>query len=250
MSDTTVQALATVGATVYFLVLDEDGQVWNGSTWESIEADHWASYAVPMASAGGSAIFEAQFPPAITTGQYAITAFAQSGGSPSASDAAIGYFYPARWSGAFVSNPAAPILIQGIVATLNSDVTLAGIVGTRIFPLVRPQTQALPAITYQILNGPRDHVLRGPSGRGSVGTALVRVRISAESRDYLQAKTISDAIRLDLDGFQGSLGGYVTVTSALLEDEDDDAIESGSGSDDWTYISNLEFEIRYREATS
>lgn len=106
-------------------------------------------------------------------------------------------------------------LEEGWYAHLAADSGVAALVSTRIYPLVMPQDVDLPAIAYQKISGPRDHVHEGPSG-----LVTARMQVTCLGSSYSAAKGLSEAVRVAVDGFSGTMG-TVTVNAALLVNEVD-----------------------------
>lgn len=75
-------------------------------------------------------------------------------------------------------------------AHLLADATIAGLVGERIYPVVRPETSPLPAITYQIVT---DDAMTSLSGL--CGLSNVRVQIDCWSLSYETSNAIGIAVR-------------------------------------------------------
>lgn len=109
-------------------------------------------------------------------------------------------------------------MIEAAVAQLitvgGSKVQHAG----RVFPRA-PQGVDAPFVVYERISGLRTH-----SHSGASGLADVRVEVRSWARTYLEAKTLADLIRKDLDGFSGEVtvrGVVWDVNSILLSDERD-----------------------------
>ena len=94
-----LQAIATTGRTVYFLIRNSTGSIWNGTAFEAYVTASYGNYDVVAPEQGtASGFYTAAFPTAITAGSYSIVAKIQSGGSPAEGDvtAAEGNF---DWTG-------------------------------------------------------------------------------------------------------------------------------------------------------
>jgi hypothetical protein len=83
---------------------------------------------------------------------------------------------------------------------LLADATIAGLVGTRIYPLLLPQSPTLPALTYQWISLVPVHSMDGPSG-----LVARRLQVDCWGSTYLAIETLAEAVRNRLDGYQGSL---------------------------------------------
>ena len=106
-------------------------------------------------------------------------------------------------------------LEAGVYAHLSNADRVAGLVSTRIYPEVIPQTAELPAMAYQRVSGPRDHY-----HNGAAGMARARIQLTIVAETYTAAKGVAAAVR-DLFPFRGELGGLVEVYSAWVENEVD-----------------------------
>jgi len=77
---------------------------------------------------------------------------------------------------------------------LQSDATIAALVGDRIHPALLPAGSALPALTYQHIGGAVMTDLSG--GDGDLRNPRVQINCWAES--YVQAHALSEAVRARL----------------------------------------------------
>lgn len=78
------------GATLYYVIVDSTGRIWNGSLFETFISAHWLSYVLPLNESSPPGTFEADFPSAIHIADtYSIIAYQQIGVSPSVSDPAV-----------------------------------------------------------------------------------------------------------------------------------------------------------------
>ena len=89
---------------------------------------------------------------------------------------------------------------ETVYSTLANDGTVAGLVGTRIYPVHLPQAATLPAIAHTVLGGTRDASLDGASGSGTF-----RVRVDAWAATSDAAWTLFRAARAALDALAGAL---------------------------------------------
>lgn len=89
-----IQVRATTGLTLYAVILNATGQIWNTAgtpTFETINNSNWTSYAISLTEATSTGLYTANFPTGITTlGTYSILAYRQLGGSAAATDTAYG----------------------------------------------------------------------------------------------------------------------------------------------------------------
>ena len=85
----------------------------------------------------------------------------------------------------------------------------------RIYPVFAPESKAVPLIIYRVISQLRDHTFDGP--RSVVRT---RVQIDIFSGSYTQSVTLSEAIRLSLNGYSDVMGD-MDVHYATFENRQD-----------------------------
>lgn len=110
------------------------------------------------------------------------------------------------------------LIDEALRAHLLSKTRITNLVGSRIYENVAPQKAPTPHLTYNQVGGERVHSLSGASG---LNRAVFNVHSWAVKP--LEAKNLSDAVRLVLDGFRGTMGGGggVLVNACLVEDDID-----------------------------
>lgn len=85
-----IQASYWTGNTLYALLLDNSGQIYNGTTFETIADANWATYDIAMSEEGtASGIYTCNMP-GVDAGIYNIIIRSQEGGSPAVSDPCVG----------------------------------------------------------------------------------------------------------------------------------------------------------------
>lgn len=97
---------------------------------------------------------------------------------------------------------AAPIVLErAIYPFLSSQPEITALVGTRIYPDVRPEGSPLPAVTWTEAGGNAV-----TSHQGMSGLALAVIQFSAWSLELREAAEIRAAIRRALLGYKGVIG--------------------------------------------
>jgi hypothetical protein len=96
---------------------------------------------------------------------------------------------------------------------------LQGLVGTELgvslFPVILPENQALPALTYQIVGGTASPTLTTRGGQ------KVRVQFDAFGKTYLAAATLRESLIALLNGYTGTLvGGRVLQFADYIQSID------------------------------
>lgn len=87
-------------------------------------------------------------------------------------------------------------LLKGYVL---ADVTVAGLAGTRMYPLRLPEKATLPALVYQRISGERMNVLHGQAS-----AAEPRYQIDAWAANQKDAVTLGAAVRQRIEAFTGT----------------------------------------------
>lgn len=131
-----------------------------------------------------------------------------------------------------------------LVTKLEAAASVIALVGDRIFPNRIPQGVGMPAIAYEQLSGPRDHVMDG-----NTGLANTNYIFKCSCAIYAQAKAVSEAVRIELDGFRGTVGG-IAISCIMLEDEKDEP-ETRPGTDElMRFVKVLNFKVAFQETTT
>lgn len=103
-------------------------------------------------------------------------------------------------------------------SALVTDLFVAMLVGTRIYPVLAPATAPMPLITWRRSGIQREQTLGKPAGM-----PRVTVEYSIYGTTYENAREIADAMRAVLDGYGGA-SGTTTVNQTSLETESDDFV--------------------------
>lgn len=110
-------------------------------------------------------------------------------------------------------------MIPSIYTWLSSDPTVAGIVGTQIFPDVIPPSKTAPAVVYSVIAGGSENYL---GATPSVDNVIVQIACWATSA--LNANNLYKAVRAVMDaqgmctGFHGTSFDKETNLIAVLVD--------------------------------
>lgn len=131
-----------------------------------------------------------------------------------------------------------------IFSMLADDSEIGSMAGDRIYPNKIPQDSELPAITYQEISGLRQHVMAGP-----VGLVKSRYQVNCWAESYSECKTLSEAVRKEMDGYDGTVNG-VEIEVIMLASEIDIPEISEDKEIISVYGKGLDFVVWYKEATS
>jgi hypothetical protein len=103
-------------------------------------------------------------------------------------------------------------------SALIANATVAGLVGSRVYPVVAPASAALPFVTWRRVAIRRQQTLGAP-----MGMPVTSVEYSIYGATYEQAREVADAMRSVLDGYGGT-SNNTEVRQTSLEQESDDFV--------------------------
>lgn len=84
-----IRGVSSTG-TLYARVMDSEGRIYNGSSFETYNASNYSDYVIPMAEQGNSQVYVADFPVSITAGgTYEYFVHKQTGGTPSEGESVV-----------------------------------------------------------------------------------------------------------------------------------------------------------------
>ncbi len=131
---------------------------------------------------------------------------------------------------------------------LKVDVGVSVIVGTKVFHINAPPGTALPYITFQQIGGEHKHHTTGISGltRGSW-------QVSCFEDNPIDGDALSDAVRLAMDKFNGTMGtaGNATTVRDVVLTGDLDVVSPPFAANEAVIVNRaMDFDIWVAEATS
>jgi hypothetical protein len=109
-------------------------------------------------------------------------------------------------------------IAEGLRVFLLADATVAGLVGTRVFPVILPQAAVLqqgPAITYQYVGGASDI-----STDGATGLTNPTFQIDCWAMTYSAMDGLFEAVRKRLNGHRGTMGTVAVYGVFLVRKRD------------------------------
>lgn len=129
------------------------------------------------------------------------------------------------------------ILETGLYAHLTSDVGVAALVGSRVYPVWFDQSTTIPAITFQRVSTQPTH---GLNGDHQLTTA--RFQIVSFAPTMLAAAQLAEAVRTAIDADVGTWGDVTVSACFRVDSQLDPAVEIDAWrfTDDYmiTYIDN------------
>lgn len=109
------------------------------------------------------------------------------------------------------------VIQEALVSLLAADVGVAAILTsggvTRIYPLVIPEDQTMPAMAYQRISRPQLHSQDGPTG-----LAWPRFQWTMKAVTETAVIALAEAVRTALDGYVGTVEG-VRIDAIFCENE-------------------------------
>ena len=88
---------------------------------------------------------------------------------------------------------------QGLFTLISSDPTISGMIGTRVYPILLPESPTLPAITYQVTRGNGDPTFE------TSGLIKLYMQFDCWGKTYSDAAQLRKALVKLLNGYQGVL---------------------------------------------
>ncbi len=200
------------GSTLYALLFDATGNVWNGSSFAAPASASWTDYDIAMTEvATATGIYRASMP-AAAAGVYGWAVRKQAGASPAVGDIVVGVGR-IEWSGTAEIMPASTTNIEqinSVSGNIGGDVAgkvLGG--GSGVFVDDGVQVASSGALTAQQTADAVNNL--APASTGAAGSI----------RDKLDAiKTTTNNIDVSAVTYvAASNAGHLTITSGLTFDE-------------------------------
>lgn len=113
-------------------------------------------------------------------------------------------------------------LESALYTRLSGYAGLTALVSTRIYPIILPQEPTYPAVTYQRIDGPREHALSA-----DMGIPHPRIQIDSWGNTHVQAWAVATQVRGALQRWSDA-DASPAVLDCLL-DSDDDSYEPDAG---------------------
>jgi hypothetical protein len=128
-----------------------------------------------------------------------------------------------------------PTFAENLRTYLVSNGTIAGLIGTRIYPLSIPQTPDFPAIAYQVS---LDDYYEQHGGSENLARTVFTIAVVAKT--YGEVLTIANAIKSILHNFRGNIGTTPVQGIQFQEDRQDDDKELGLYSIELDFAADIE----------
>ena len=136
-------------------------------------------------------------------------------------------------------------LKEALVYHLIHSAPLAALIGDRVRPDFLPESDARPAIAYEVLADSADVHLTGCTG---TGTARIKLKIIGD--DVAACDAVRAAVANRLNGYRGQPGGgSFFMIRAKLGDQNDSYEVRLDGSDEVYHVVEVEYTIRHNVPT-
>lgn len=113
------------------------------------------------------------------------------------------------------------IMEGALIDLLLTDAPIAAVVGTRVYPLRKPQAAEYPVIIVTRISGQPLY-----ADEGEVGLQQARMQVDSQSVTYTEAKNLAQLVRTRLSAFSGV---HQTIDfSYIMLDEERDIAETGA----------------------
>tara|TARA_R100000808_G_C2021747_1_gene69600 strand:+ start:48 stop:461 length:414 start_codon:yes stop_codon:yes gene_type:complete len=123
----------------------------------------------------------------------------------------------------------------------SSDVT--DIVATRVFPIVVPSGQSLPAIVYELVSSDPQE-----SNDGHSALTYARFSVDCMAKSYSDVKDLAEKVRLAVTGYSGTEASVVVTSTRHLSSSDEYSPPANAG-ERGTHHVVLDFRMGYQSAT-
>lgn len=125
---------------------------------------------------------------------------------------------------------------------LSNRAAITALVGTRIYPLLAPDTPTYPHITYTVFGEGHDHDMDG-----ATGLTDLTMQVDVWAKTITSRRNVAEALRNALDGFTGNMGTEnLNIRNCTLEDRSHffDKDDEGGGT---FYRTSMDFSIWHVE---
>ena len=112
---------------------------------------------------------------------------------------------------------------EAVASKMASTSAITALIGSgsamRLYPLVVPQTAALPAVAYQKVSSPKEQ-----AHTGSSHLARSRFQFTCEADTYAAVKSLATAVKNCWNSFRGTVSG-VRIDGCAIDNDVDSALE-------------------------
>jgi hypothetical protein len=129
---------------------------------------------------------------------------------------------------------------SGLVALLAGEATVNAICGSRIYVNKAPQKATFPHIVITQMSSEENGTIDGGSGQ----LRFLNFDIDCRAQTSVKAEELGNAVRVFLDDYSGTAGGY-TIGAVIMNDESDDYEPPQDGSDVGVHVVTLDLDVQF-----
>ncbi|MCK4624072.1 MAG: DUF3168 domain-containing protein [Phycisphaerae bacterium] len=131
---------------------------------------------------------------------------------------------------------------DAIYYLLANDATVAGLVGTRIFPGYAKEGTAVPYIVYSRISADHDESTEGSSGLG-----IARYQFSCVDDSMRGIAALAEAVRKELQDYTGTVASTCIHTVHAQGETDGSAVQETPGGETFLHVRECDFELWFDE---
>jgi hypothetical protein len=136
---------------------------------------------------------------------------------------------------------------RALIDYLLAQAPVAAVVGTRVFPIIRPQSSALPALSVEKASAGHEPSMDSTDTLPSPQFVVTSWANTVDAADSLAGLVLDSLKNVGPENWTPG-ADTVRVTAVTFLDETDSAEEKAGGNDEWTYGIRQIYEIQYEEA--
>ncbi len=214
-------------ASLYALVLNASGQIYNGSTFETPAAASWGNYDITLAEQSTTGIYLGTFP-VIAAGIYGISARVRAGASPATTDAVVGSGQM-NWGGTaeiVPFNVGTDVVSANLTQILGTVLTeTAGYLAAAFKKFFNVSPPVATVATAWLSTDPLANAVPGAYAAGTAGAALGKISGTPTVTDNVAQSGLATIRRGDtwtgtFTGL-GSIAGWSKLWFTVRENKDD-----------------------------
>jgi hypothetical protein len=132
-------------------------------------------------------------------------------------------------------------LLQAVYEYISGNPEIQAVVQGRIFPVVLPQDEPLPAIVYAPVVANYDSALQGDTG-------YVRqtIQFACHDKTFKKARQLSRLVKKALQDYKGDMNG-LDIQAVFIKSDNELNGNTSLKFDTEEYMSSIEFEIHFNE---
>lgn len=125
--------------------------------------------------------------------------------------------------------------VKEVIALLEADAGVGALVGDRIYPIIAPEKATIPQIRLLRVSSREEYDVDGPTN-----WRKDQLEVQCLAKNYGEARSIDQAVRDKLAGFEGA-GTSCYIMAILLGDIEDNYFPTSK-----SYVCSLFIDVYYR----